>query len=118
MMLHSTFLFTGSDPLLKLLYEQEVQVSNELPLCDNPSIWLYRDIISVKHLMQKVDNHGNKCPILRLFLKKVIYIIKNNKNLNRLELLKSYQLIDVQNKPLKQNYNMRCFIHYVNKPML
>ncbi|VDI18579.1 Hypothetical predicted protein, partial [Mytilus galloprovincialis] len=60
----------GADPLLQLLYETDntTEFIGNSSLCENPSVWQFRERISVNHLIQKLTRSRQKCPILTQFL--------------------------------------------------
>ncbi|XP_071137105.1 E3 ubiquitin-protein ligase rnf213-alpha-like [Mytilus edulis] len=60
----------GSDPLLQLLYEtdKKAEVLGSDYLSENPSVWQFRDRISVDHLMQTFTKSQQNCPVLQQFL--------------------------------------------------
>lgn len=64
---------TGADPLLQLLYETNntAEVIEDGNLCENPSVWQFRDRISVTHLMQMFTRSRQNCPVMKQFLEEV-----------------------------------------------
>ncbi|CAG2239384.1 RNF213 [Mytilus edulis] len=60
----------GNDPLLQLLYETDkpADILGTEYLSENPSVWQFRDRISVDHLMQTFVKSQQNCPVLQQFL--------------------------------------------------
>ncbi|VDH99627.1 Hypothetical predicted protein [Mytilus galloprovincialis] len=60
----------GSDPLLQLLFETDkpAEIMGNNYLSENPSVWQFRDRISIKHLMQTFRKSQQNCPVLQEFL--------------------------------------------------
>ncbi|CAC5422253.1 RNF213 [Mytilus coruscus] len=60
----------GADPLLQLLYETNntAEVIEDSNLCENPSVWQFRDRISVNHLIQMFTRSKQNCPVMKQFL--------------------------------------------------
>ncbi|VDI64880.1 Hypothetical predicted protein, partial [Mytilus galloprovincialis] len=60
----------GNDPLLQLLYETDkpADTLGTEYLSENPSVWQFRDRISVDHLMQTFVKSQQNCPVLQQFL--------------------------------------------------
>ena len=67
--------FLGSDTLLQMLYETDKQQETHdiLTLHEVPAVWRYRAMISVNHLRQSLDVTKLRLPVLRLFLREVVY---------------------------------------------
>jgi hypothetical protein len=67
--------FLGSDTLLQILYETDKQQETHdiLTLHEVPAVWRYRAMISVDHLRQSLDVTKLRLPVLRLFLREVVY---------------------------------------------
>ncbi|CAG2226879.1 RNF213 [Mytilus edulis] len=60
----------GADPLLQLLYETNntAEVMEDNNLCEKPSVWQFRDRISVNHLIQMFTRSRQNCPVMKHFL--------------------------------------------------
>ncbi|CAC5380698.1 RNF213 [Mytilus coruscus] len=60
----------GNDPLLQLLYETDkpAEILGSDYLSENPSVWQFRERISVDHLMQTFMKSQQNCPVLQQFL--------------------------------------------------
>lgn len=69
---HAKYLFPGANPLLQLLYETDNPTQQAENLGENPSVWQYRERISVDHLMQMFARSGQNCPVLQQFLEEVL----------------------------------------------
>lgn len=64
------FCIIGYDPLLQMIYETDKPVRNLVTgdLSENPSLWQFRDRISVDHLKQTITSSQHNCPVLQHFL--------------------------------------------------
>ncbi|XP_052086034.1 E3 ubiquitin-protein ligase RNF213-like [Mytilus californianus] len=60
----------GSDPLLQLLYEVDIQVEmlDVTNLQNISAVWGYRACVSVEHLTQMLNSSQQQCPVLSVFL--------------------------------------------------